>query len=182
MLDEEDKPLLILDLDETLIHAADRPLAAPQDFMAGPYFVYRRPFLDDFISQVAEGFQLAVWSSSTADYIAAITPQIVPKHVTLQFEWSRTRCIQRYHPEWQDMYWVKDLRKVQRRGYDLSRTLMVDDTPSKLERNYGNAVYISSFEGDPADRELQRLGPYLLSLVDCTDFRTIEKRDWRSQT
>ena len=78
------------------------------------------------------------------------------------------------------MYWVKDLKKVKRLGYDLNRMLMVDDTPSKLQRNYGNAVYVSSFEGDPADRELLSLAPYLLSLVDCDDFRTIEKRGWRS--
>ncbi|WP_153559494.1 HAD family hydrolase [Roseimaritima sediminicola] len=180
MPDTETKPLLILDLDETLVHAADSALEIPHDFKAGPYFVYKRPFVDDFICTLATSFQLAVWSSSTADYIAAITAQIIPDHVSLRFAWSRTRCIQRYHPEWQGVYWVKDLKKVKRLGYELSRILVVDDTPQKLERNYGNAVYVSSFDGDPADQELKLLAPYLMSLVDCNDYRTIEKRGWRS--
>ena len=181
MPDIQNKPLLILDLDETLVHAVDAALATPHDFIAGPFLVYKRPFLDDFIRTVAGGFQLAVWSSSSSDYVAAITTQIIPDNVSLEFEWSRTRCVQRYHPEWQGMYWVKDLKKVKRLGYNLNRMLMVDDTPSKLERNYGNAVYVSSFEGDPVDQELKQLGPYLMSLVDVQDFRTIEKRGWRSK-
>jgi hypothetical protein len=174
------QPLLILDLDETLIHAADRPLTPPHDFRAGPYHVHRRPFLDEFIATVASAYRLAVWSSSSPDYVEFITHRIIPDGIPLAFAWSQTRCIQRYHPEYQIRYWVKDLARVKRLGYDIRRIIMVDDTPSKLERSYGNAVYISPFEGDPTDLELQLLGPYLLSLASCDNVRTLEKRHWRS--
>lgn len=33
--------------------------------------------------------------------------------------------------ERQEAYWVKDLRKVKRRGEDLRRVLVVDDSPEK---------------------------------------------------
>src|SRR5690349_19280321 len=56
------RPLLILDLDETLIRSADRVLATPRDICVEPYFVYRRPFLSEFLDAVSAWFTLAVWS------------------------------------------------------------------------------------------------------------------------
>lgn len=47
--------------------------------------------------------------------------------------------------------YAKRLKKVQRRGYNLRRVLIVDDTPEKVLHNYGNAIYATPFLGDPAD-------------------------------
>lgn len=93
---------------------------------------------------------------------------------------SRSRCVERFHPEFRDRYWVKDLKKVKRRGENLGRVLIVDDTPRKLERNFGNAIYVRAFEGDSHDQELRLLQTYLQSLATCSDFRQVEKRNWRS--
>lgn len=171
--------LLILDVDETLIHATNEPLSVPYDFKAGPYFVYKRPHLGAFLDAVSSAFQIAVWSSSTADYLVTICDQIIPPRIELQFTWARDRCVQQYDPEWQSSYWVKDLKKVKRLGYNLDRVIFVDDTPKKLERNYGNAVYIESFTGDVEDRELELLAPFLVSLADSDNVRVLEKRGWR---
>jgi carboxy-terminal domain RNA polymerase II polypeptide A small phosphatase len=73
------------------------------------------------------------------------------------------------------------LKKVKRMGYDLARVLVVDDTRHKVARNYGKAIYIAPFEGDPADEELPLLLKYLESLAGCHNFRAIEKRRWRSR-
>lgn len=43
--------LLILDLDGTLIFATERPLTREADFRVGPYPVYGRPGLPDFLDQ-----------------------------------------------------------------------------------------------------------------------------------
>ncbi|WP_254512628.1 HAD family hydrolase [Anatilimnocola floriformis] len=173
-------PLLILDLDETLIHARESPLQRPPDFEAGPFAVYQRPMLREFLAAVAQQYRLAIWSSASADYVTVIVERMAPP-VELDFVWSRSRCTPRYHLELMERYWVKDLKKVKRLGFDLSRVLMVDDTPSKLERNFGNAVYVRPFEGDATDEELPRLATYLLSLAECADFRRVEKRGWRSR-
>jgi TFIIF-interacting CTD phosphatase-like protein len=173
------KPLLILDLDETLIHSSEAALATPPALQFGPYFVYLRPCLSEFLASVAQQYRLAIWSSSSVDYVTGLVPRIFPPAIAPEFVWSRTRCVPRFDPEWQTQYWVKDLRKVKRLGYDLSRTLIVDDTPQKVERNYGNAIYVRSFEGDPADEELRALAPYLNTLTTYTEFRTLEKRNWR---
>jgi RNA polymerase II subunit A small phosphatase-like protein len=57
--------------------------------------------------------------------------------------------------------------------------LIVDDTPAKCVRNYGNAVYARPWEGEPGDVELRLLARYLAGLKDVANVRTIEKRRWR---
>ena len=176
------RPLLILDLHETLIHAADDPLAEAADFCVYSYYVYKRPFLDQFLIETNQQFQLAIWSSSGQNYLQNVVSQIIPDDVSLEFVWGQERCVHRFDAEWYSYYFVKDLRKVKRRGYDLSRTLIADDTPRKVERNYGNAIYMKPFLGDPNDEELRRLSHYVSTLLKFDDFRSVEKRNWCEET
>jgi RNA polymerase II subunit A small phosphatase-like protein len=76
---------------------------------------------------------------------------------------------------------LKDLNKIKRRGFDLARVLIVDDTPQKVHRHYGNAVYVRPFLGDPADEELLHLRKYLRSVSAVDNVRRIEKRGWRER-
>jgi TFIIF-interacting CTD phosphatase-like protein len=174
-------PLLILDLDETLIYGAEREGARPCDFCVGPFFVYKRPYLDEFMSGVGKHYRLAIWSSASSDYVVEIAHHILPPGVEWAFVWSRERCTAKRNLESFETEWVKDLKKAKRAGYDLARILVVDDTRHKVARNYGNAIYIAPFEGDPADAELPMLLKYLESLVGCQNFRAVEKRGWRSK-
>jgi len=57
--------------------------------------------------------------------------------------------------------------------------IVVDDTPRKLERNYGNLVRITEWLGDLDDRELLLLIKYLTKLKDVENIRKIEKRGWQ---
>jgi RNA polymerase II subunit A small phosphatase-like protein len=161
------KILLILDLDETLIHAAERPFPRAADFRVGPYWVFKRPGLDAFLCGVAGLFRLAVWSSASPDYVEAVASRILPSGVVPEFVWARDRCVLRFDPETYLSSPIKDLKKVRRAGYDLSRTLIVDDTPAKVARNYGNAIYVRPYEADDdgADRELPLLLRYLATLA-----------------
>ena len=171
--------LLILDIDETLLYASEKRLEQEPDYRVGPYFVYVRPYLQEFLQCCHETFRLAVWSSSSADYLSAILTAILPNELKLEFVWSRERCVQKFDGELQEIYYVKDLRKVQRIGFDLERILIVDDTPKKVERNFGNAIYVRPYFGDPADSELLGLAKYLKSLATLTNVRSVEKRGWR---
>jgi len=45
---------------------------------------------------------------------------------------------------------------------------------------YGNLIRIDAFTGDPDDRELLRLMPYLLKLNTVDNIRKVEKRGWQS--
>ncbi len=85
------------------------------------------------------------------------------------------------HSETQETIYVKDLKKVKRLGYLLERVLFIDDTPDKMARNYGNAIYVSPFEGDDKDNELEVLLKYLLAIQFEPDYRNVEKRGWRNR-
>lgn len=180
--------LLILDLDETLIRAVEHPLDRPADFRLPDFHVYRRPHLDAFLALVSEHFDLAVWSTGNESYVDAIVNAIFPDVSALQFCWNRSRAIRRTN-EWGDGFmdegrehlrFIKPLEKVKRLGWNLDRVLVVDDTPAKLERSYGNAIYPVPYMGAEDDRELELLGKYLLTLRDEPNMRRIEKRTWRN--
>lgn len=176
------RPLLILDLDETLIHGAEMELGRSADFQVGPFHIYRRPHLADFLASVSQWYELAIWSSASDDYVCEIAATLAQCGIQWSFVWSRDRCVQRMNPEAFETVFFKDLKKVVRLGYHLNRVLIVDDMPEKLSRNYGNAIYVSRFEGEETDNELPQLAAFLHALNDAPNFRTIEKRGWRTRS
>ncbi len=181
--------LLILDLDETLIHATEQDLGIPFAYQVGKYKVYLRSCLHEFLETCHQHFELAIWSSATEDYIGEIVQNTLPAHVKFSFIWGRNRCTPIISPR-VDEYgyynmdissyyeYAKKLHKLKRKGYSLDQILMVDDTPAKLVYNYGNAIYIKPFTGLPTDQELPKLAQYLLTLQGVLDVRAIEKRGW----
>ncbi len=175
------RPLLILDLDECLVHASERRLHRDEDFRVGQYYVYRRPRLVEFLAGLADAFELAIWSSGTHSYVNEIVTQIEPRGEFWRFIWSRERCTQGIDAETHELVYRKNLKKVKRLGFDMKRMLIVDDTPEKLSLNYGNAVYVTPYVGQDDDRELPSLLEYLLAIQDEHDYRSVEKRGWRSK-
>ena len=190
-MSSNDQILLILDLDETLIHASEAPLGRPADFRVFGYYVYGRPHLEAFLRECSRHFALAVWSSASDDYVEAVVARIMPPEIPLRFVWGRSRCTYGFNAaaferaDYADYYshynYLKVLKKVKKRGYSLSRVLIVDDTPGKCRQNYGNAIYPKEYLGDADDDELPRLLKYLMQLKDAQNVRTIEKRDWRDR-
>ncbi len=87
-----DRPLLILDRDETMIHARQEALDRPEDFQVFGYHVYRRPYLTDFLDRVRSDFDLAVWSSASADYVTAVVAHLFGTGYPLRFVWGRSRA------------------------------------------------------------------------------------------
>jgi RNA polymerase II subunit A small phosphatase-like protein len=179
---DDTRKLLILDLDETLIFAIETPLKRDADFRVGRYHVYRRPFLLDFLAESLERFTVAVWTSSSPDYAAAVVTAIFPEPTRLAFVWAADRCSTRYCPDDGSYYTRKPLIKVHRRlGYAREQIVVVDDTPRKWEQSYGNVVTVLPFEGAPNDTELPLLSAYLNHLRYVPNVRTVEKRRWRSE-
>ncbi len=172
-------PLLILDLDETLIFGVRTSLDRPPHLWVAQYAIYRRPHLDEFVAHVRLAYQLAVWTSATASYADPVVRGIFPADLPLAFVWSREHCTWRRNLETQQEYWLKNLRKVKQLGYNLERVLMVEDEAHKLERNYGNHIAVAPYTGGPEDDELLRLAEYLVRTANCPNFRSLEKRCWR---
>lgn len=184
--------LLILDLDETLIHATKEPVSEHWDFEVEDYKVFKRPFLGCFLAEIKNHFRIAVWSSASDAYVDKVVQHIFPKDYPLEFVWGRTKCTQQFNYQsiddlgYSDYYnhlnYAKILKKVRKKGIaKMEEILIVDDTPEKSKYNYGNAIYPSEFTGDNTDDELLHLLNYLIEIKGEPNFRLIEKRNWRGR-
>jgi carboxy-terminal domain RNA polymerase II polypeptide A small phosphatase len=171
--------LLILDLDETLIHSSEHELERAADFRVGSYFTYKRPHLETFLGVCFEHFEVAVWTASTEDYASEIVKEIFRTR-TLKFFWSRERCTLRYFEDIGDHTYTKPLAKVRKQGFNLERVLAVDDVAANFHDAYGNLIQVKSFLGDSSDTELLHLAQYLPRLAKEPNVRKLEKRRWRS--
>ena len=167
------RKLLILDLDETLIYGC--PGATSADFHAAGIPVIIRPGAKSFLERMATAFDLAVLTSATSDYASEIVRMLFP--CTPKFLWCRERCIPCFNPEKRENEYVKDLKKLRRQGFDLAHVIVVDDSPGKLARNYGNLVRMPPFTGG-VDDFLGPLACFLMELANEPDVRRIEKRGW----
>lgn len=179
------KALAILDVDETLIYATKTMLNRKPDFDVFDYHVYIRQHLNEFLNRLEKSFEIAIWSSAGNDYVNSIIEKLELSN-EIQFIWGRNEATQKrqlndYYETGNDteLYYVKSLKKVKRKGYELERILIIDDSPHKSKLNYGNAIYPKSYKGELDDNELLILIDYLESIKDESNFRTIEKRNWR---
>ncbi len=93
---------------------------------------------------------------------------------------ARSRCVRKFDAERYEEYYVKDLKKLKRRGYRLEHVIVVHDTPRKLLRNRGNVVRVHPYLGETVDNELLLLEKYLEKLKEVENVRSIEKRGWRN--
>lgn len=173
--------LLILDLDETLIYASEFPLERPADFRAGRFYVYERLHLNAFLKACLSWFEVALWTSASPAYARCIANNLFPGPDVPSFVWANDRCTRIYDTESCEYYWCKNLKKIQLKGYRKEAVIVVDDTPQKWERSYGNLVRVSPYKGELEDEELALLVLYLDLLRHEPNVRRIEKRNWRRQ-
>lgn len=173
--------LLILDLDETLIHCTNKPQGRTPDFQVCHYGVYKRPGVEDFLATCSAWFDTGVWTSASADYASKIIQYLFPEPAQLQFVFTRQDCGLRFDYSIGMYRIVKPLRKIKKRGYSLKKTLVIDDSPGTFIENNGNAILVRKYLGDKEDEELFLLLKYLETIASAKNVRKIEKRNWRSQ-
>jgi RNA polymerase II subunit A small phosphatase-like protein len=148
-----ERRLIIFDLDETLVHATEKRLTYPCDFEVPPYFVYCRPFANNLLQYAAARFDLAVWSSSSCEYVDLVVERLF-SGIPLKFAWSVERCIQRVDTQTNGYVYIKDLRKVQGQGYTTDRITIIDDSPEKIARQPHCHLRVAPFVGDRSDTAL----------------------------
>lgn len=173
--------LLVLDLDETLIHArgrSERDLPWPPHRRVAQYRVWLRPGVGAFMDEVLDRFvAVGVWTSATMEYAVAMLERVVDRK-QLRFIYARDRCVQGFDADARENYWVKDIAELDGFGFDAHQILVVDDKPRGLERSLDNLVQVPPFEGDPEDRVLDQLLPVLDDLGRSADVRELDTRGW----
>ena len=145
----------------------------------GPYFIYFRPHVFEFLSGCAKHFDLAVWSSATITYVGPIVKALLQEITTPLFVWDRAHCTIRYDFQQEKEIYQKDLRKVSAKGRDLAKVLIVDDEEFKVSLQIGNAILVKPYLGEMEDLELFYLYRYLDSIAVSRDFYKLDKYNWR---
>lgn len=173
--------LLVLDLDETLIHARGRgepELPWPAHHQVAQFRVHLRPGVEDFMERVLDSFvAVGVWTSASREYAIAMLERIVDRK-RLRFIYTRERCEQAHDRESDEFYWIKDLTELEGFCFEPGQIVFVDDKPRGLERSADNLVPIAPFMGDPEDEELDKLIVLLEELGEVEDVRNVDKRAW----
>jgi len=194
------KKLLILDIDGTLIFAEEKAklihMQVKQHYHfeldGGSILVWKRPDIDEFLEWCFEHYDVGVWSASGSEYVHSVLTHIIADHLRskVKFIWTSIRCTRKYQQQSLDISMpitIKRLKKLWRRkksgsynpdsvgSYNRRNTLIVDDTPTTYQKNYGNAIPITSYTGSLRDSELKRVKRLLELLISSDDVRTVNK-------
>lgn len=117
------KKTLVLDLDETLVHSTFEPtddsdLVVRVTIEGGNYNVYVkiRPGLDEFLEEVAEYYEVVVFTASMAKYADPVLDRI-DKRGCISHRLFREHCVMHRGA------YVKDLARL---GRDLTNVVIVD--------------------------------------------------------
>ncbi|GMM33451.1 Nem1-Spo7 phosphatase catalytic subunit [Saccharomycopsis crataegensis] len=168
------KKTLILDLDETLIHSLSKTNRMSTAHMvevklhnnlASLYYVYKRPYCDEFLSLVSNWFELYIFTASAQEYADPVINWLEKDRKFFSKRYYRDSCTLR-----QGTGYIKDLSII---GIDLSKIILVDNSPISYSLNYENALDIEGWIDDPTDNELLQLLPLLNSLRFVTDVRYV---------
>ncbi|KAL3909907.1 MAG: hypothetical protein SGILL_007903, partial [Bacillariaceae sp.] len=171
------KPCLVLDLDETLVHSSFRAVPGadfviPVQIEDVVHFVYvmKRPGVDEFLVEMSKHYEIVIYTASLNKYADPLLDLLDP-HKTIRARLFRESCV------FYEGNYVKDLSLLDR---DLTKTIIIDNSPSSYMFHPENAIDCSSFIDDPRDRELDQIGDFLKGISRAKDVRyTCTKwRDW----
>ncbi|XP_014275839.1 CTD nuclear envelope phosphatase 1 homolog isoform X1 [Halyomorpha halys] len=177
------RKVLVLDLDETLIHSHHdtntRPTVKPgmpPDFILkvtierNPvrFFVHKRPHVDFFLDIVSQWYELVVFTASMEIYGAGVADKLDDNRGILKRRYYRQHCT----PELGT--YTKDLAAVQS---DLASIFILDNSPGAYRSYPDNAIPIKSWFSDPMDTALLNLLPVLDALRFTNDVRSVLGRN-----
>ncbi len=175
----DNRKLIVLDIDETLLFASTTKLDLTLDYRASRTFVYKRPYVDEFLSYCLENFRVAVWTMASKRFADEIFRYVLPISRQLLFLWSAKQCSDPSEFGILSDYKIKNLSKIGDYNIDLKNVVMVDDTAEKLCLNQQNLIHIKPFFGDPEDCELFHLIEYLDGIKLAKEIGYLNKRNWR---
>ncbi|MDZ4835183.1 MAG: HAD family hydrolase [Candidatus Melainabacteria bacterium] len=163
-MSDRKKPLIIFDLDETLIHSRQEPLGRDADYVLERLHVYFRPNAVELILAASKNHEIAVWSAGSPLYVDSIVSQIFPAHLEPLFIWNREHCSAKFEISYLQTMFSKDLHKMRDFGYDLKNTLIIEDDPLKIRDFGANAIIVSQYFGEEGDDELSGLVQFIEGL------------------
>ena len=164
------KKTIVLDLDETLIHASPQ-LINPEHLITrvqkdGSLLCIRlniRPYAEDFLRLLSTIADIVVFTASMKQYADPILDLLDPSHKYLKARYYRESCTL------SSIGYIKDLNILRK---PLKDVLIVDNLATSFSYQKANGILISSWYGDKNDKELLKLLKFLRTAVLLDDVRS----------
>ena len=153
------KKILVLDLDETLIHADFDEEFSPDEydtiiqFKAKNEEEKKEKNIEDsdstkhFLEEVNKYFEVGIFTASVKEYADAVISFLDPENKLIKFRLYRNNCI-----NYNDAFTVKDLRIF--KNVDLKKIVLLDNSMYSFAAQINNGILINSFINDKEDNEL----------------------------
>ena len=181
LLKNSTKKILLLDLDETLIHADfnneyvnnktnkyDKIISFEDENEIISVGIFIRNGLNIFLKELSKDFIIGIFTASYKNYADAIINYIDPNKNYIKFRLYRDNCIQINNIS------IKDLRIL--KGIDLKNVILVDNSMYSFANQLNNGILINSFYCDKNDVDLFSVMNYLKCYVNnADDIREVNK-------
>ena len=181
LLKNSTKKILLLDLDETLIHADfnneyvnneinkyDKIISFEDENEIISVGIFIRNGLNIFLKELSKDFIIGIFTASYKNYADAIINYIDPNKNYIKFRLYRENCIQFNNIS------IKDLRIL--KGIDLKNVILVDNSMYSFANQLNNGILINSFYCDKNDVDLFSVMNYLKCFVNnADDIREVNK-------
>ena len=162
---------LILDLDETLVHSTFHPIYRVPDIQLNIQFnnhnhlvyVFKRPYVDNFLYQMSKTFNIVIFTASIPEYANPLLDKLDTYNV-ISKRFFRGDCTVK------NGLYVKELKKV---GHNLEDMIIIDNNPISYSLNKENGFPIRTWHYDKNDIELNKIIPYLEYLSKVDDVRCV---------
>lgn len=182
------RKIMVLDLDETLIHShhdgSVNPTtpSTPPDFIVRVriechpvrFFVHKRPHVDFFLSMISQWYELVIFTASMEMYGMAVANKLENDRNIFQRRFFRQHCTMDFNG------YTKDLGTTI--CQDMSSVFILDNSPAAYRGNPDNAIPIKSWFSDPHDTALLDMLPMLDALRFTNDVRSVLSRNLQVHT
>lgn len=148
---------LILDLDETIIHAEWTPKSG--------WKVMKRPGIDTFIAYLSNFYEIVVFTHQLPMYGDPILNKLDPKgYIMYRLYRDGTKYVNGHH--------LKDLSVLNR---DVRKVIVMDDEAVNFSLQPANGIVVPPWKGEPHDDYLMKMIPFLetLAMSNIEDVRTV---------
>lgn len=126
-----------------------------------------RPYAIEFLREISKYYEIVIFTNGTEIYANKILDDL-DNNGYISHRLYRQHCTSE-----QDSHY-KDLEKL---GRDLSKTIIVDNSPHNFKYNEDNGLMIKTWKDDPTDEQLKSLGRLLIRIFrrNYSDVRKVIK-------
>ena len=169
------KKILVLDLDETLVHSSqEKPFPNKTNIILHSniqniiYTIYiiERPFLDIFLKELSLCYDLYIYTASMSQYAEQLV-KIIDKNKVIIQVLNRQDC------KFIKGVFFKDLSIFKK---DFKDIIIIDNNSNSCALNKDNGIPITTWIDNPNDKELLKLIPILKFLSKVEDVRPFIKK------